>query len=275
MYREYKPNILLTPYIETYWATDENILDSQTLRILPDGSVNVLFNLAENEDCVIKPFIPYIIGAKTIFSDVVHENADRMIGVRFRPCALSAYMKIPIYEFNNCRVNTNLFLSLFADFDSERLAEIEGEIERLNYIERYLLNMLGRLYDVDKRFAYVAEYIRMTKGMVPVNELLDKVCLSQRQFERQFKYLTGMTPKIFSAVTRFSSSEKYIRLHPDKSLFTIALDCGYYDHSHLIREFKRFGGTLPQTLMSNLYTISPSFPYYLCAPKKCKGYGTY
>lgn len=64
MYREYKPNILLTPYIETYWATDENVLDSQTLRILPDGSVNVLFNLAENEDCVIKPFIPYIIGAK-------------------------------------------------------------------------------------------------------------------------------------------------------------------------------------------------------------------
>lgn len=268
MYREYKPNILLTPYVETYWATDENLLDSQTLRILPDGGVNILFNLAENEDCIIKPFIPHIVGAKMTFSDVVHESTDRMIGVRFRPCALSAYTKIPVYEFNDCRVNVNLLLSLFADFDSERLAEIEGEIEQLNYIEEYLLGMLGRLYDVDKKFVYVAEYIRMTKGTVSVNELLDKVCLSQRQFERQFKGLTGMTPKMFSAVTRFSSSEKYIRLHPDKSLFAIALDCGYYDHSHLIREFKRFGGALPQTLMSNLYTTSPLLPYYLCASKK-------
>ena len=90
MYREYKPNILLAPYIETYWATDESLSGRQTLRILPDGGINVLFNLAENEVDIIKPFIPYIIGTKTTFSNVVHERADRMIGVRFRPCAISA-----------------------------------------------------------------------------------------------------------------------------------------------------------------------------------------
>jgi transcriptional regulator len=191
-----------------------------------------------------------------------------MIGVRFRPCAISAYTKVPVYEFNNCRVDTSLFLSLFADFNSERLAEKEDEIERLNYIEEYLLGKLNCLNNIDKQFIYVAEYIRMTNGMVPVNKLLDKVCLSQRQFERQFKNLTGMTPKMFSSITRFSLSEKYLRLHPNESLFSVALDCGYYDHSHLIREFKRFGGASPQALMSNLYTISPLFPYYLCTPKK-------
>ncbi|MCZ2604159.1 helix-turn-helix domain-containing protein [Bacteroides fragilis] len=144
----------------------------------------------------------------------------------------------------------------------------EDEIERLNYIEEYLLGKLNCLNNIDKQFIYVAEYIRMTNGMVLVNELLDKVCLSQRQFERQFKNLTGMTPKMFSSITRFSLSEKYLRLHPNESLFSVALDCGYYDHSHLIREFKRFGGASPQALMSNLYTISPLFPYYLCTPKK-------
>lgn len=268
MYREYRPNILLTPYIDTYWATDENLLNSQTLRILPDGSVNLLFNLAENEADIIQPFTPYIIGVKTTFSDVIHEKADKMIGIRFRPCAISAYMKVPVHEFNDCRVDTSLFLSLFTDFNTERFAETKGEIEQINYIEEYLLGKLNCLYGMDKQINYVAEYIRITKGTLPVNELLDKVCLSQRQFERQFKNRIGMTPKMFSAITRFSSSEKYIRLHPNKSLFTIALDCGYYDHSHLTREFKHFGGALPQTLMSNLYTISPLFPYYLCAPKK-------
>jgi AraC-like DNA-binding protein len=125
----------------------------------------------------------------------------------------------------------------------------EDEIERLNYIEEYLLGKLNCLNNIDKQFIYVAEYIRMTNGMVLVNELLDKVCLSQRQFERQFKNLTGMTPKMFSSITRFSLSEKYLRLHPNESLFSVALDCGYYDHSHLIREFKRFGGASPQALM--------------------------
>ena len=189
MYREYKPNILLAPYIETYWATDESLSGRQTLRILPDGGINVLFNLAENEVDIIKPFIPYIIGTKTTFSNVVHERADRMIGVRFRPCAISAYTKVPVYEFNNCRVDTSLFLSLFADFNSERLAEKEDEIERLNYIEEYLLGKLNCLNNIDKQFIYVAEYIRMTNGMVPVNKLLDKVCLSQRQFDTRVQTL--------------------------------------------------------------------------------------
>ena len=88
MYREYKPNILLAPYIETYWATDESLSGRQTLRILPDGDINVLFNLAENEVDIIKPFIPYIIGTKTTFSNVVHERADRMIGVWKIQCKL-------------------------------------------------------------------------------------------------------------------------------------------------------------------------------------------
>lgn len=168
MYREYKPNILLAPYIETYWATDESLSGRQTLRILPDGGINVLFNLAENEVDIIKPFIPYIIGTKTTFSNVVHERADRMIGVRFRPCAISAYTKVPVYEFNNCRVDTSLFLSLFADFNSERLAEKEDEIERLNYIEEYLLGKLNCLNNIDKQFIYVAEYIRMTMVWFPL-----------------------------------------------------------------------------------------------------------
>lgn len=258
--------MLLAAYIETYWATDENLLEKQTLRILPDGSINMLFNLSEKEDDIIMPFTPYIIGAKTTYSDVVHENDDKMIGVRFRPCAISAYTKVPICEFNNYRIATNLFSSLFIDFNSERFAKIDNEIGRINYIERYLLKKLSHLYDVDKQITFAAEYIQMTKGIVPVNELLNKVCLSQRQFERKFKDLIGMTPKMFSDITRFSATERYIRLHSNKSLFTVALDCGYYDHSHLIREFKRFGGMLPKTLMSNLYTTSHTFPYYLCVP---------
>lgn len=93
MYREYKPNILLAPYIETYWATDESLSGRQTLRILPDGGINVLFNLAENEVDIIKPFIPYIIGTKTTFSNVVHERAepdDR--------CALSSMCHLRLHK---------------------------------------------------------------------------------------------------------------------------------------------------------------------------------
>ena len=73
MYTEYRPNILLAPYVETYWVSDENLKSQQTIRIFPDGCVDILFNCTEDDNSDIKPFIPYIIGTMTIFSDVKYD----------------------------------------------------------------------------------------------------------------------------------------------------------------------------------------------------------
>ena len=42
MYQEYRPSIVLLPYIETYWTFDSFIEGEQTVRILPDGCVDIL-----------------------------------------------------------------------------------------------------------------------------------------------------------------------------------------------------------------------------------------
>lgn len=245
MYTEYRPNILLAPYVGTYWVSDENLKSQQTIRIFPDGCVDILFNCTEDDNSDIKPFIPYIIGTMTIFSDVKYDKKVKIIGIRFRPCAIAAYTKVPICEFTNAKVDTRLFQSLFSDFLSEQLFEIENETAQIRYIENYLLSKLGCLYDIDKQIINIVNHIQRTKGLTPISNLLDNICLCQRQFERQFKNLTGVTPKMFSSITRYVTTKEFIKSNPDKSLFLIALECGYYDHAHLIRDFKRFGGMLP------------------------------
>lgn len=107
------------------------------------------------------------------------------------------------------------------------------------------MSKLGCLYDIDKQIINIVNHIQRTKGLTPISNLLDNICLCQRQFERQFKNLTGVTPKMFSSITRYVTTKEFIKSNPDKSLFLIALECGYYDHAHLIRDFKRFGGMLP------------------------------
>lgn len=245
MYREYNPNILLAPYIETYWASDMYIQNLQTMRIFPDGCVDILFNLVEDDNSGINPFIPYIIGAMTTFSDVNYEKKVKMIGIRFRPCAISAFTKIPVYEFTDSKIDTRLFDSFFSDFIPEQLFELKSEIEHIHYIDNFLLSKLNVLYSTDKQIVNIVEHIQRTKGIIPINELLNNVYVCQRQFERQFKHLTGLTPKMFSSIIRYKSTKEYLKCNPNESLFSAALECGYYDHAHLIRDFKRFGGTLP------------------------------
>ena len=67
-----------------------------------------------------------------------------------------------------------------------------------------------------------------------------KACLSLRQFERNFITRVGISPKLFIRIARFEYAMKIKNNWPNKSWSEIALECGYADSSHLLREFKEF-----------------------------------
>ena len=239
MYKEYPPNILLSPYIETYWVSNDLIQGEETIRILPDGCVDILFNWDSQH------FVPQIIGTMTRYLDVTYINTIRMMGIRFRPCGISAFTRVPIDEFTNIKIDISLFNTLFDTSFFEQLLAIEHEIEKIHYMDSYLVNLLKNTFSIDPQMVYAVKLIRETKGIQTVSEVLNSICLCQRQFERKFKATTGITPKMFSSIIRFANTQKVSRISTNENLLSIALACGYYDHAHLIREHKRFAGNLP------------------------------
>lgn len=114
MYQEYRPSIVLLPYIETYWTFDSFIEGEQTVRILPDGCVDILLNcndtISNNE---MSPFHPYIVGTMTSYSDVLYTRCMKMIGVRFKPGGITAFINVPIHELTNQRIDMSLLESIF------------------------------------------------------------------------------------------------------------------------------------------------------------------
>ena len=87
--------------------------------------------------------------------------------------------------------------------------------------------------------------MEQSKGTLPIALLAEKSCLSKRQFERRFINDVGISPKTFSRVIKFSNECCFLNEEPKKSLFETAIDCGYYDHAHLIKEFKSLSGLSP------------------------------
>jgi AraC-like DNA-binding protein len=65
-------------------------------------------------------------------------------------------------------------------------------------------------------------------------------CLSLRQFERNFITRVGISPKLFIRIVRFEWAMKIKNNCADKCWTEIALECGYTDSSHILREFKEF-----------------------------------
>jgi AraC-like DNA-binding protein len=82
------------------------------------------------------------------------------------------------------------------------------------------------------------------RSLETVEQLSAQFNLSQRQFERKFTEYAGFTPKVYSRIIRFQSALSHYG-SDYKSLTDIAYECGYYDQSHFIHEFKEFSGYHP------------------------------
>jgi AraC-like DNA-binding protein len=233
------------PYVETYWSTNGFVEYEKKSRILPDGCVDILFFLYDTKQGGLKPCCPHIIGTMTTFSEITYLGVVKVVGIRFRPGGITAFTRVPVNEFTDMRIELN---SVESVFDNSFCADISGDMsinDLISYVDNYLLERLPRLFVPDERIRYAISLFRHEKGNIPVSVVASKACLSGRQFERRFLSEIGISPKAFNRITKFQSTYNFLKLKPKQSLFETAVDCGYYDHAHLIKEFKRLSGDSP------------------------------
>ncbi len=244
-YIEYQPNILLSPYIETYWATVGFQEEAKSYRVFPDGCVDIIFSFELSEQLGTESFSQNIIGTMTTYIENSYFDKIDMLGIRFRPAGFTAFTRTPICEFTDRRVSLSLVESVFDESFYSELPSKETVEERIQYIESYFIRNLKNIFQPESQIVYAVDLIRQTKGQLTLAEVASKSCLSLRHFERKFKATIGVSPKTFSKITKFKHTISYLEKYSDASLLDVAVDCGYYDQAHLIKDFKSLSGNPP------------------------------
>lgn len=242
-YRQFKPHPLLASYIDTYWTVtgDEGVRGSA--KILPDGCVDIIFNLGEDcatgdSDLMMKNAKAYLVGTMTRFKEIMIQPSASLLGIRFRPAAFPVFYKyISLHEV------------------TDRTIEFEGSLapdlkKMMQYPIGYLNDFfLARLNAPRHTLSCVAEDIEEHKGRIGVETLAKRHFTTARQLERHFKQHVGTSPKEFINLVRYQAALRNIRNnYSERSLLDIALECGYYDHSHLANEVKKYTGVAPSSI---------------------------
>lgn len=257
MYNEYSPCQLLAPYIDNYWEFKGDVSKGTYINILPDGCTDFIFTLGEVanvHDCplVMQPYRSYFVGSMTKYARLItHSDTIHMFGIRFLPCGVSCFAQLPLSEFTDSRIQTSDLNTLFNDSITDRLCEKNSVRERIDFIEKYLLHHLyENRYEVDKRILYAVAQIDRYQGKQSVRTLADETNLSQRHFERKFKWHTGVSPKKYSRIKQFQNAVELLRNSDFEGLLSVAINSGYYDVPHLSREIKRLSGNTPISFLS-------------------------
>ncbi len=78
-----------------------------------------------------------------------------------------------------------------------------------------------------------------------VSRVVEQTGFSQRRFIQLFSEEVGLTPKLFSRVSRFQKVIRTAHRVDEINWAQVALDCGYYDQPHFVHDFRSFAGITP------------------------------
>jgi AraC-like DNA-binding protein len=122
----------------------------------------------------------------------------------------------------------------------EQLREATHTAARIAVVEQWLAELP---YEDDPLVTCATRLLEDTHEPARVAALARRLGLSERQLERRFLARIGVTPKRFASLRRFERAVERAATAP--SLTVAALEAGYYDQSHFIRDFRRFAGASP------------------------------
>lgn len=90
------------------------------------------------------------------------------------------------------------------------------------------------------------EQIRESCGRTSVKDIYSSLNVSKSKLEQHFNREVGLTPKEFCKIEKINYFINSYLEEPGQSLTELTYQCGYYDQSHLIKDFKYFLNTSPK-----------------------------
>lgn len=253
-YNEYKPNPLLQDYVDAYFAFsyfDPEGKDAPVQRCMPHGMAGLIIHVGGARSYFIDGSQSFL-HPEAYFVGIIKETAywgmpsgSASFGVRFKPEGLVRLFSEPLSGTFNGYVDADVFFNRKLSSVIHQVQDAATDRERIFLVESYLHNRLKSIRSERNYLADSLHIIRASQHDLSMKQLSDMVCVGERQLQRSFKTLLGLSPKYYQRINRFS---KAFQLTESGSgpWTSIAYQAGYADQAHFIRDFKEFAGDSPR-----------------------------
>ena len=251
--RTYTPGPPLDEYVDRFWFCSDAPSHPRE-RILPSGTVELVINLTDDEIRIYDPSDPArprrYLGAVVsgpysnffLIDPLVHES---IIGVHFRPGRAVPVLGVPASDLADAHVDLECVWGGLAAELRERLCTAATPANRFAVLEEVLLSRLRLPPPRHGAIPVALEALERASAAMKVRDLAERVGLCQRRFIQLFTAEVGMTPKLYGRVRRFQRARDWVRDTTEPDWAAVAVACGFFDQSHLIRDFGEFSGLSP------------------------------
>ena len=249
-----EPAAALAPHASPYQGYREVTSGTPPRQVhVPFGGVPVIITLESplmqfefgQPDSTPVPLRAFIAGMHD--RSAMTQSAGDAAGIQVNLTPLGAYelFGAPMHLFANRCIELEDVWGVEATELQERLLATDDWAARFDIVDEALMRRLAHARRASEAVAWAWHQLRASGGRVPVSRLTDELNWSRKRLGEAFREEIGLSPKTVARVLRFQRATSLLALTPDTDAASLAVACGYYDQSHMIRDFRQFAGVTP------------------------------
>ncbi len=240
------------PAISHFYAFD--VAQSTNLLAVPDGCVDIVF------DCDATSPSVRICGTPLTAQAVQLQQHHHYFGVRFSPGVIPGFVNVLAEELTERELDL-LEVSGFAQRIFESIVQAPLLSDQMRLFSDYMVPRL--MGNTSRLTALVIQQALYHRGDLRIQQLEDLSGYTSRTLHRQFSHDTGMSPKTFCRIIRCQAALDTLNTQSDVSFSQLAVDLGFSDQSHFLRDFKKLVSTTPcdyqRKMLLNAYSDRISY----------------
>ena len=168
------------------------------------------------------------------------------LGVHLKPVALASLFRVNAATLRDRHLALDELLGVGGLDVWYRLREAAAAAQRIRIVADWLVERLTGSPAPHRAVLPSLQYLHRGNGKV--QRIAEAAGLSERRLGSLLREQTGLSPKTYLRLRRFQLALDGVA-RPSVDWARLAADSGYYDQSHLIRDFKAFCGLTPQNYL--------------------------
>jgi AraC-like DNA-binding protein len=254
-----EPSPLLRGHIDgSYQGWVENSNGLFRRREVPSTIVALIVSLGrpyglvdpKNPSAKVRTVGTFVAGLHESFAVTESSGSHFGVQVNFTPLGAHAFFGLAMHTFAN-RVTEvgDVWGAATRRLESQMLEAPDWQ-SRFDVLEAFIMARMLAAKPASPEVEWAWRTLNATGGTLNIRNLAAELGWSHRHLIAKFREQIGLPPKTLARIVRFQRAIDMLKRDDSMRQVDVALDCGYYDQAHLIRDFHEFAGDTPNDFLA-------------------------
>jgi AraC-like DNA-binding protein len=225
--------------------------------------VDVYANGDDAEDSTPRSLGAFVVGNQSGWSMTGIGGHQLGVQIELTPAGALALFGDDVSLLNDAALPLDEVLGERGRRMVDHLADSSSWVDRLGVLDRELArastgdrSRSDGVPALPAEVAWLRCQLEASRGRSRVEPLMDETGWSRRRMTERFRIALGVSPKAYARLCRFEHASSLLdgvfdSSGPARTLADVAVAAGYYDQSHLTRDFVALAGMTPGAYLAN------------------------